>query len=355
MLNVNQGADASPMTPMIEVRDLEMHFPLKRSVPTRLRGRKAEAIKAVDGVDFVIHRGESVGLVGESGCGKSTLGRCITGLLEPTAGEVRLNGRPLKTGLRADNTGPRVAQIIFQDPYSSLNPRMTVRQAVTEVLRVHHKVPGQQANRRCLELLDLVRLSRQVANAYPRQLSGGQRQRVSIARALAVEPQLLVADEPVSALDVSVQATVVNLLAELRRELGLTLLLISHNMAVVRHVCERTMVMYLGRIVESGPTAQLFSDPRHPYTRALMLAVPRLAPGRPSAVPALPGDPPSPIRLPHGCRFRPRCPLTQDICEQEEPSLESSPPGRDHAAACHFAWAAAGDDIPVSSASGSDI
>src|SRR5215467_293531 len=341
--------------PILEVRGLQMHFPLKRSSLTRLRGRKADAIRAVDGVDFTLNTGESVGLVGESGCGKSTLGRCITGLLEPTAGDVLLNGKPVRTGLRADNAGPRVAQIIFQDPYSSLNPRMTVRQAVTEVLRVHHKLSGQRADRRFLELLDLVRLSGQVADAYPRQLSGGQRQRVSIARALAVEPQLLVADEPVSALDVSVQATVVNLLAELRRELGLTLMLISHNMAVVRHVCERTMVMYLGRIVESGPTERMFSDPRHPYTRALILAVPRLTPGRRSSVPALLGDPPSPIRLPSGCRFRPRCQLAQDICERQEPNLESSPPGGEHAAACHFAWVPLGDEIPVSSASDSIV
>ncbi|MGN6679491.1 MAG: oligopeptide/dipeptide ABC transporter ATP-binding protein [Streptosporangiaceae bacterium] len=260
-----------------------------------------------------------------------------------------LNARPVNAGLRGNNAGPRVAQIIFQDPYSSLNPRITVRQTVTEVLRVHHGLSGQEAERRSLELLDLVRLSRQVATAYPRQLSGGQRQRVSIARALAVEPELLVADEPVSALDVSVQATVVNLLAELRKELGLALLLISHNMAVVRHVCQRTMVMYLGRIVESAPTERLFSDPRHPYTRALISAVPRLAPGQPSSAPALVGDPPSPIHLPSGCRFRPRCSLAQDICAREEPSLESGPGDPEHTAACHFAWTPE-RDVPVSAA-----
>ncbi len=336
--------------PILEVRGLQMHFPLKRSVLAHMRGEDGDAIRAVDGVDLVINAGESVGLVGESGCGKSTLGRCITGLHEPTAGQVLLNGRSVKAGLRGSNAGPRVAQIIFQDPYSSLNPRITVRQAVTEVLRVHHGLAGPEAERRFLELLGLVRLSRQMANAYPRQLSGGQRQRVSIARALAVEPELLVADEPVSALDVSVQATVVNLLAELRKELGLALLLISHNMAVVRHVCQRTMVMYLGRILESAPTEQLFSDPRHPYTRALISAVPRLAPGRPSSVPALLGDPPSPIQLPSGCRFRPRCPLAQDICASEEPSLGSGPRGAEHTAACHFAWTPERDDVPVSAA-----
>lgn len=342
--------DAAMTVPILDVRGLQMHFPLKRSLLAYVRREGGDAIRAVDGVDLVIHARESVGLVGESGCGKSTLGRCITGLHEPTAGQVLLNGKPVNGGLRGSNAGPRVAQIIFQDPYSSLNPRITVRQTVTEVLRVHHGLAGQEAERRFLELLDLVRLSRQVTNAYPRQLSGGQRQRVSIARALAVEPELLVADEPVSALDVSVQATVVNLLADLRKELGLALLLISHNMAVVRHVCQRTMVMYLGRIVESAPTERLFSDPRHPYTRALISAVPRLAPGRPSSVPALLGDPPSPIQLPSGCRFRPRCSLAQDICAREEPSLGSGPGGAEHTAACHFAWTPERHDVPVSAA-----
>jgi peptide/nickel transport system ATP-binding protein len=336
--------------PILEVRGLQMHFPLKQSLLAHMRRESGDAIRAVDGVDLVIHAGESVGLVGESGCGKSTLGRCITGLHEPTAGQVLLNGKPMKAGLRGSDAGPRVAQIIFQDPYSSLNPRITVRQTVTEVLRVHHGLAGQEAERRFLELLDLVRLSRQVTSAYPRQLSGGQRQRVSIARALAVKPELLVADEPVSALDVSVQATVVNLLADLRKELGLALLLISHNMAVVRHVCQRTMVMYLGRIMESAPTERLFSDPRHPYTRALISAVPRLAPGQPSSAPALLGDPPSPIQLPSGCRFRPRCALAQDICGREEPGLESGARGVEHSAACHFAWSPERDDVPVSAA-----
>jgi oligopeptide/dipeptide ABC transporter ATP-binding protein len=251
---------------------------------------------------------------------------------------------PVTAGSSATNPMPRVAQMIFQDPYSSLNPKMTVRQTVIEALHVHEPVPRRDAGRRCMELLDLVRLSPQVADAYPRQLSGGQRQRVSIARALAVEPEILIADEPVSSLDVSVQATVLNLLDDLRRELGLALLLIAHNMAVVRHVCDRTMVMYLGRIVESGPTEQLVADPRHPYTRALLMAVPRLLPGRQSQAPALAGDPPSPIRLPAGCRFRPRCPLAQDVCAQAEPGLSGPDGDGAHLAACHFAWT--GQQLP---------
>ncbi len=333
-------------TPLLEVQDLKMYFALRRSgLAARLRRQEDEELKAVDGVSFVIERGESVGLVGESGCGKSTLGRCIVGLYQPTAGEVRVDGALVKTGPGRE-AGSRRAQIIFQDPYSSLNPRMNIRQTLTEVMRVHHTVPRDGLERRCLELLDLVRLSRHVANAYPRQLSGGQRQRVSIARALAVEPELLVADEPVSSLDVSVQATVLNLLAELRRELGLTLLLIAHNMAVVRHVCERTMVMYLGRVVESGLTEQLFSEPRHPYTRALLSAVPRLVPGGRSPAPALVGDPPSPIDLPVGCRFHPRCPIAQDLCREADPVLDAGGSDPSHVAACHFAWPEGLEEAP---------
>ncbi len=329
---------AAAEPPVLDVRDLRMHFPLRRSPVAVLRRRPAEVVRAVDGVTFSIARGESVGLVGESGCGKSTLGRCIIGLYRGAAGEVRLKGVPVAARSSATNTQPRVAQMIFQDPYSSLNPKMTVRQTVLEALRVHQPVPRRDAGRRCMELLDLVRLSPQAASAYPRQLSGGQRQRVSIARALAVEPEILIADEPVSSLDVSVQATVLNLLDDLRRELGLALLLIAHNMAVVRHVCDRTMVMYLGRIVESGPTEQLVTDPRHPYTRALLMAVPRLAPGHASLAPALTGDPPSPIRLPTGCRFRQRCSLAAEICASEEPGLSGPGDGSARSAACHFAW-----------------
>ncbi len=225
--------------------------------------------------------------------------------------------------------------MVFQDPYSSLNPRMTVHQALAELLRVHKLVPRAGIDARCRELLDLVGLPPSALDAYPRQFSGGQRQRISIARALALEPEILIADEPVSALDVSVQATVLNLLADLRRRLGLTMLFVAHNMSVVRHVCDRVAVMYLGRIVETAPADQLFSDPRHPYTQALLRAVPRITPGRTTARDAVVGDPPSPIDLPPGCRFNPRCPRAETICRELDPPLEYR---REHAAACHFAW-----------------
>ncbi len=321
--------------PVLEARDLRMHFPLGGGLASRLLGRHAELLRAVDGVDLQLARGEALGLVGESGCGKSTLGRLIVGLYTPTTGEVLLDGRRLE-GRRSTADRQRV-QMIFQDPYSSLNPRMTVRQALSELLRVHQMVPRASIDARCRELVDIVGLPATSLDAYPRQFSGGQRQRISIARALSLEPDVLIADEPVSALDVSVQTTVLNLLAELRSSLGLTMLFIAHNMAVVRHVCDRVAVMYLGRIVESAPTTELFATPRHPYTQALLTAVPRLVPGRLSQAVAITGDPPSPIDLPAGCRFRPRCPIAQDVCIATEPALERGAAG--HAAACHFAFA----------------
>src|SRR6266576_1368477 len=324
--------------PQLEVRGLSMHFALRRGIVRRLQGQPKAMLRAVDGVDLELAKGEALGLVGESGCGKSTLGRCIVGLYTPTAGEIRYEAETLPT--KRDRATRRRIQMVFQDPYSSLNPRMTVRQTLSELLRAHDMVPKAQIDARCRELLDLVGLGMRSLDAYPRQFSGGQRQRVSIARALALEPELLVADEPVSALDVSVQATVLNLLDELRSKLGLTLLLIAHNMAVVRHVSDRVAVMYLGRIVETAPTDELFTNPRHPYTRGLLTAVPRLVPGRASTSEGVAGDPPSPIDLPTGCRFHPRCPLAQEpLCSTEDPALEEGLPA--HFAACHFAWRAA--------------
>ena len=228
--------------------------------------------------------------------------------------------------------------MVFQDPYSSLNPRMTVRQTLTELLRVHRIVSSAQVGERSQELLELVGLGARSLDAYPRQFSGGQRQRVSIARALALEPELLVADEPVSALDVSVQANILNLLKRLRQQLGLSMLFIAHNLAVVRHLCDRVAVMYLGRIVEVAETEELFRNPRHPYTQGLLKAIPRLVPGRKSTAVAVKGDPPSPTRIPAGCRFHPRCPIAAPICSTQIPLLEGRAGAMSHMAACHFAW-----------------
>jgi oligopeptide transport system ATP-binding protein len=326
--------------PLLEIRGVKMHFPLRGGLGRALHGGGPEVLRAVDGVDLEVARGETLGLVGESGCGKSTLARCIVGLYEPTAGEIRYGSESLD-GDRSRAQRRRI-QMVFQDPYSSLNPRMTVRQTLAELLRVHRMVPRDRVEERCRELLDLVGLGARSLDAHPRQFSGGQRQRVSIARALALEPELLVADEPVSALDVSVQATVLNLLGELREKLGLSVLLIAHNMAVVRHVADRVAVMYLGRIVETAPAGELFTDPRHPYTQGLLKAVPRLAPGRVSEAPAVVGDPPSPVDLPSGCRFHPRCPLAQEpLCSTEDPPLAAGAASSAHRAACHFAWRAA--------------
>jgi peptide/nickel transport system ATP-binding protein len=321
----------------LEVRDLSMYFPLRGGLVRRLRGEPSAVVRAVDGVDLEIARGEALGLVGESGCGKSTLGRCIVGLYTPTGGTIRYEGAELHA--KRDRATRRRIQMVFQDPYSSLNPRMTVRQTLSELLRAHDMVPKAQIDARCRQLLDLVGLGARSLDAYPRQFSGGQRQRVSIARALALEPELLVADEPVSALDVSVQATVLNLLEELRQKLGLTLLLIAHNMAVVRHVCDRVAVMYLGRIIEAAPVDDLFRNAGHPYTQGLLQAVPKLVPGRASTAPAVVGDPPSPIRLPSGCRFHPRCPIAElPLCAEEDPVLRAGAGLTEHVAACHFAW-----------------
>ena len=321
---------------LLELDGLHVHYPVRGNLGRRLRGQEAEILRAVDGVDLTIAKGETLGLVGESGCGKSTLGRAVVGLCNATAGAVRYEGEELRAK-RARSRRRRI-QMVFQDPYSSLNPRMTVKQTLAELLRTHQMVPKAGIEARCRELLDLVGLGPRALDAHPRQFSGGQRQRVAIARALALEPELLIADEPVSALDVSVQATVLNLLEELREKLGLTMLLIAHNMAVVRHVADRVAVMYLGRIVEEAPTDELFTNARHPYTQGLLRAVPRLVPGRVSDTEGVVGDPPSPIHLPTGCRFHPRCPIAQEpVCSTDDPVLAGGPPA-DHVAACHFAW-----------------
>jgi peptide/nickel transport system ATP-binding protein len=322
--------------PLLSARDVSVSFQVGSRTAARFRGEE-RLLRAVDGVDLEIRRGEALALVGESGSGKSTLAQALTGLLRPDRGEIRFDGRLLPADrTRADR---RRIQMVFQDPYSSLNPRMTVGGMLRELLRVHHVVPASQVKAFSAELLTLVGLGAADLSAYPRQFSGGQRQRVAIARALALRPDVLVADEPVSALDVSVQATILNLLRDLRNDLGLTLLLISHNLAVVRHLCDRVAVMYLGRIVEVAPTEQIFSAPRHPYTRGLLAAIPTLAESAADdRAPALAGDPPSPLRIPAGCRFRTRCPMAQPRCEHEDPALVASPGDAGHLAACHFAF-----------------
>src|SRR3954468_18786272 len=325
---------------LLELRGLHVHYELRGGLGRRLRGRAPEILRAVDGVDLTIRRGETLGLVGESGCGKSTLGRAIVGLCNATAGTISYAGEALTAD--RERSRRRRIQMVFQDPYSSLNPRMTVRQTLSELLLAHRLVPKASVDARCPELLDLVGLGARALDAHPRQFSGGQRQRVAIARALALEPELLIADEPVSALDVSVQATVLNLLEELREKLGLTMLLIAHNMAGVRHVGDRVGVMYLGRIVEEAPTDELFTNARHPYTQGLLQAVPRLVPGGVWEAAGAGGDPPSPIDLPSGCRFHPRCPIAQEpLCSTEDPALMPGPDAPSHLAACHFAWTVA--------------
>jgi oligopeptide/dipeptide ABC transporter ATP-binding protein len=328
-----------PDGPLLEATDLAVSFSLGSALIARMR-HEAYVLHAVDGVDLTIPRGEALALVGESGSGKSTLARALAGLQRPDRGEIRLDGKVLPA--RRSRADQRKIQMVFQDPYSSLNPRLTVGGMLHELLRVHHVVGGSEVESYTRELLGLVGLGDEAVHAYPRQFSGGQRQRVAIARALALRPELLVADEPVSALDVSVQATILNLLQDLRAELGLTLLLISHNLAVVRHLCDRIAVMYLGRLIEVGPTETLFSRPRHPYTQGLLAAIPRMSFAADGDAPAVRGDPPSPLRIPAGCRFRTRCPIAQPICEQEDPALTASNSDPAHSAACHFAFA----DVP---------
>jgi oligopeptide/dipeptide ABC transporter ATP-binding protein len=326
---------------LLSLQGIEVRFPLGAGLAERLRRRPAGAIRAVDGVDLRLRRGEAYGLVGESGCGKSTLARVVAGIRDPTAGTIRFGGEPGRGAARR-------VQMVFQDPFSSLNPRMTADQTLSELLRAHDIVPRDEVPRHCMALLRMVGLRPDDGGALPHQLSGGQRQRVALARALALEPDLLVADEPTSALDVSVQASVLNLLADLRVRLGLTLLFISHDISVVRHLCDRVGIMYLGRIVEEGPTEEVLSEPLHPYTAALLRAVPRLDPHRRRDAVAVTGDPPSPAAIPHGCRFHPRCPAAQDVCRREDPPYVGAAERPEHRAACHFALEAAAAVLPSS-------
>jgi len=289
-------------------------------------------LRAVDGVDLVLHKGETLGVVGESGCGKSTLARLLLGLLPPTTGEVRFMGTLLP---QHGNALRRDLQVVFQDPYSSLNPRMTAGEIVERPLIVHDLGNRAQRRQRVIELFDSVGLPPESTSRYAHEFSGGQRQRIAVARAMASRPRVVIADEPTSALDVSVQAKVLNLLKDLQASLGLTYVFISHDMRVVRHMCDRLAVMYLGRIVEQGPTEDVFANPRHPYTRALLGAVPRLEPRRQR--PRLPfeGEPPSPLSPPNGCHFHPRCPWAIAQCRATSPALRAL--SADHKVACHLA------------------
>jgi oligopeptide transport system ATP-binding protein len=338
------AAGVTGIAPLLSAAGVSVSFAVGSALAARVR-QQQRLLRAVDGVDLDLARGEALALVGESGSGKSTLALALAGLRPVDQGEIRFDGRVLPT--RRSRADQRRIQMVFQDPYSSLNPRLTVGGMLRELLRVHHIVPSGEVEAYSTELLTLVGLGPDALRAYPRQFSGGQRQRVAIARALALKPDILVADEPVSALDVSVQATILNLLRDLRDELGLTLLLISHNLAVVRHLCGRVAVMYLGRIVEVAPTEQLFSNPRHPYTKGLLAAIPRLADSASSQIaaagsgPAVAGDMPSALRIPAGCRFRTRCPIAQEICETADPALTQDAGAPAHQAACHFAFTAA--------------
>ena len=319
--------------PLLEVRGLAMHFPVSEGI---VLSRKIGDVKAVDGVDFTINRGETLGLVGESGCGKTTTGRCILRLERPTAGEILFDGRDVNRMQRSELVAlRRRMQVIFQDPYSSLNPRMKVGDIIAEPIKVHGVEPDAARRRaRVRELLAVCGLDPKFTDRYPHEMSGGQRQRVGIARALALDPEFIVGDEAVSALDVSIQAQVVNLLEDLRERFGLTYLFIAHDLSVVRHLCQRVAVMYLGRIVEMADNNELFDNPLHPYTQALLSAVPipdpRIEAMREFHPPK--GEVPSPLNPPPGCVFQPRCPMAVEGCRRNRPALRELRPG--HWVAC---------------------
>ncbi|MDY0882605.1 ABC transporter ATP-binding protein [Dongia soli] len=321
--------------PSLVVENVVVEFTKQRSLADLFIGRQPRAVRAVDAVSFYVKPGETLGLVGESGSGKSTIGRAILGLNKPREGRILFEG---KTFAEQDVAGKAVfrrrMQMVFQDPYSSLNPRLKIGNAIAEVLRFHQIVPQEAIEREVKRLLALVGLPDAMAERRPRELSGGQRQRAGLARALAVRPSFLVLDEPVAALDVSIQAQILNLLTDLRQELGLTMLFVAHELGVVHHMSDRIAVMYLGQIMETGPSDDVFRSPRHPYTRALLNAVPKMDVVKRKRAAVTQGDIPGPMNIPSGCRFRTRCPMAQEVCKTTPPEIPITP---DHMSRCHFA------------------
>ncbi|MDI9441201.1 MAG: dipeptide ABC transporter ATP-binding protein [Firmicutes bacterium] len=333
MTAVNQVAQQENL---LEVRDLVKHFPIRQGI---IFSKQVGAVQAVDGVSFDILKGETLGLVGESGCGKTTVGRLILRLLEPTSGNIIFDGKNIPQLPKDEMRELRKEiQIIFQDPYGSLNPRMTVGDIIGEPLYIHKLARGAEREKRVREILETVGLSAFHARRFPHEFSGGQRQRIGIARALAVNPRLIIADEPVSALDVSIQAQVINLLQDLQEEFGLTYLFIAHDLSVVKHISDRVAVMYLGKIVELTDKEELYRNPKHPYTQALLSAIPEADPTIKKERIILKGDVPSPINPPSGCRFHTRCPKVMDICRVQEPEFVDT--GDGHYVACHLVPAA---------------
>ena len=318
-------------TPILETKSLSCHFPIKTAA-----FEKKLLLKAVDGVDLRLDAGETLGLAGESGCGKSTLAKLVTGLIPPSAGTVSYRGNSIAAMSKKQlHSFRKNVQIVFQDPFSSLNPRMRVGEIIGEPLLIHGLASGPGKKRQVLELMENVGLLEDHYYRYPHEFSGGQRQRIGIARALAVSPELIIADEPVSALDISIQAQIINLLQELKERYSLSFLFIAHDLSVVRHICDRVAIMYLGRIVETGTRADVFSTFLHPYTEALLSAIPQINPGTIKKRIILQGDLPSPISTPTGCPFHTRCPYAQQpVCSETRPPLEEKEPG--HFSACHF-------------------